>query len=56
MDVCVCVCVCVDVCVCINYNISGTTRSISIKFDMQVYFSILNSGKTFIFYFSNYFL
>ncbi|OXU16448.1 hypothetical protein TSAR_014871 [Trichomalopsis sarcophagae] len=36
-------------CVC-----SGTTRSISIKFDMHVYFWILNTGKTFIFHFSNY--
>ncbi|OXU21210.1 hypothetical protein TSAR_003053, partial [Trichomalopsis sarcophagae] len=29
------------------------TRSISIKFDMYVYFLILNSRKTFIFYFWN---
>ncbi|OXU31791.1 hypothetical protein TSAR_009459 [Trichomalopsis sarcophagae] len=44
-----------DVCVCVYRNISGTTRSISIKFDIHIYFWILNSGKTFIFYFSNYF-
>ncbi|OXU29863.1 hypothetical protein TSAR_003033 [Trichomalopsis sarcophagae] len=45
-----------DVCVYVYRNISGTTRSISIKFDMLAYFWILNSGKTFIFCFSNYFL
>ncbi|OXU22515.1 hypothetical protein TSAR_005585 [Trichomalopsis sarcophagae] len=43
--VCVCVCVC--------RNISGTTRSISIKFDIHVYFWIPNSRKAVIFYFSN---
>ncbi|OXU22859.1 hypothetical protein TSAR_011493 [Trichomalopsis sarcophagae] len=43
------------VCVYVYRNISGTTRSISIKFDMHIYFWILNSSKTFIFYFSNYF-
>ncbi|OXU18385.1 hypothetical protein TSAR_001243 [Trichomalopsis sarcophagae] len=43
-------------CVYVYRNISGTTLSISIKFDMHVYFRILNWGKTFIFYFSNYFL
>ncbi|OXU20627.1 hypothetical protein TSAR_006460 [Trichomalopsis sarcophagae] len=42
-------------CVYVYRNISGTTRSISIKFDMHVYFWILNSGKTFIFYYCNYF-
>ncbi|OXU20255.1 hypothetical protein TSAR_015843 [Trichomalopsis sarcophagae] len=45
-----------DVCVCVYRNISGTTWSISIKFDVHVYFWILNSGKSFIFYFFNYFL
>ncbi|OXU30078.1 hypothetical protein TSAR_013516 [Trichomalopsis sarcophagae] len=44
-----------DVCVYAYRNIPGTTLSISVKFDMHVYFWILNSGKTVI-YFLNYFL
>ncbi|OXU19492.1 hypothetical protein TSAR_009307 [Trichomalopsis sarcophagae] len=32
-------------CVCVYRNISGTTSSISIKFDMHIYFWILNLGK-----------
>ncbi|OXU20926.1 hypothetical protein TSAR_002919 [Trichomalopsis sarcophagae] len=35
-----------DVCVCVYRNISGTTLSISIKFDTHIYFWIVNSGKT----------
>ncbi|OXU23284.1 hypothetical protein TSAR_004499 [Trichomalopsis sarcophagae] len=47
---------CVCACVYVYPNISGSTWSLLIKFEMHVYFWILNSGKTFFFYFSNYFL
>ncbi|OXU23642.1 hypothetical protein TSAR_003929 [Trichomalopsis sarcophagae] len=39
------------VCVYVYRNISGTTLSISIKFDMHIYFWILNSKKRVIFLF-----
>ncbi|OXU31490.1 hypothetical protein TSAR_006369 [Trichomalopsis sarcophagae] len=43
--------------VCVYHNISGTIPSIAIKFDLHIYFWILNSGKTVIFLFSQlYFL
>ncbi|OXU16697.1 hypothetical protein TSAR_005123 [Trichomalopsis sarcophagae] len=41
-------------CVYIYRNISGTTPSISIKFDIHIHFWILNLGKMFFFYFLNY--
>ncbi|OXU22343.1 hypothetical protein TSAR_012250 [Trichomalopsis sarcophagae] len=44
-----------NVYVCVYRNISRTTTSASIKFDMHIYFWILNSGKTVIFCFLNNF-
>ncbi|OXU17403.1 hypothetical protein TSAR_008654 [Trichomalopsis sarcophagae] len=54
MSVWMCVRVCVLMWMCVYRNISETTLSISIKFDMHIYFWIMNSGKTVFFKFLNY--
>ncbi|OXU32171.1 hypothetical protein TSAR_012300 [Trichomalopsis sarcophagae] len=41
-------------CVYVYHNISGTTPSITIKFDMHIYFLDSEFGKNSYFYFLNY--